>query len=186
MAPLQRAVAGGDDDDVAVGVGQALGLDVAGLVQVALDEALAAAERGDRLAGGRVEQLGDLLDGARDLHPTAAPAEDGLDGDRETVFLGEGHDLVAALDRVGGAWDQGCVRPSRDVAGLDLVAQGVDRLGGGPDPDQPGVEYRLGEGGVLGQEAIAGVDRVSLGLDCDGEQLTAHDVRVARSVLSRA
>ena len=42
---LQRAVPGGDHHDVAVGVGQALGLDVPRAVQVALDEALAAAER---------------------------------------------------------------------------------------------------------------------------------------------
>ena len=44
VAALQRAVAGGDDDDVAVLVGQALGLDVARLVEELLDEALAAAE----------------------------------------------------------------------------------------------------------------------------------------------
>ena len=41
---LQRAVAGRDDDHVAVRVGQALGLDVRGLVEIALDEALAAPE----------------------------------------------------------------------------------------------------------------------------------------------
>ena len=62
VAALQRAVAGRDDDDVAVAVGEALGLDVPRLVEVALDEALAAAERGDRLADRRLEQLGDLLD----------------------------------------------------------------------------------------------------------------------------
>jgi len=41
-AALQRAVAGACDDDVAVLVGDHLRLDVARLVQVALDEALAA------------------------------------------------------------------------------------------------------------------------------------------------
>ena len=61
-AALQRAVAGARDDDVAVRVGDDLRLDVARLVQVALDEAFAAAERRDGLAGGRVEQFGDLLD----------------------------------------------------------------------------------------------------------------------------
>ena len=60
VAALQRAVPGGDDDDVAVAVGQALGLDVPRPVQIALDEALAAAEGGDGLAGGGLEQLGDL------------------------------------------------------------------------------------------------------------------------------
>ena len=62
VAALQRAVARRDHDDVAVGVREALRLDVPGLVQVALDEALAAAERHDGLADGGVEQLGDLLE----------------------------------------------------------------------------------------------------------------------------
>jgi hypothetical protein len=176
VAALQRAVTGRDDHHVAVEVGQALGLDVARSVQVALDEALAAAEGGDRLAGGRVEQLRDLLDGVCHLQPAATTAEGRLDRNRKTVLLGEGHDLVAALHRVRGAGHQGCVRPGRDVAGLDLVAQGVDRLGGGPDPDQSGGENRLGERGVLGQEAVAGVDRVSAGPGRDVEQLLLHQI----------
>lgn len=57
VAALQRAVAGGDHDDGAGGVGQALRLDVARAVEVLLDEALAAAERRDGLAGGGLEEL---------------------------------------------------------------------------------------------------------------------------------
>ena len=101
VAALQRAVPGGDDDDVAVGVGQALGLHVPGPVEVALDEALAAAEGGDGLADGRVVQLRDLVDGAGDLEPAPAAAERGLDRDGQAVLLGEGDDLVGAGDRVG-------------------------------------------------------------------------------------
>ena len=126
VAALQRAVAGRDDDDVAVRVGQALRLDVPRLVEVALDEALAAAERADRLADGGVEQLGDLLDGARDLQAATAAAERRLDGDRQAVLLGERDDLVGVGDRVGGAGDQRGAGALRDVAGLDLVAEGVD------------------------------------------------------------
>ena len=117
VAALQRAVAGRDDDDVAVLVGQALGLDVARPVEVALDEALAAAERRDRLADRGVEQLGDLLEGAGDLQAAAAAAEGRLDRDRQTVLLGERHDLVGALDRVRGARHQGRVRPGRRCGG---------------------------------------------------------------------
>jgi hypothetical protein len=50
VAALQRAVARRDDDDVALGIREALRLDVARLVEVLLHEALAAAEGGDRLA----------------------------------------------------------------------------------------------------------------------------------------
>ena len=81
VAALQRAVAGRDDDDVAVLVGQALGLDVARLVEEALDEALAAPERRDGLAHRGLEQVGDLLDGAGDLQAAAAAAVGRLDGD---------------------------------------------------------------------------------------------------------
>ena len=50
VAALKRAVAGRHHDHVAVLVGQALGLDVPGLVEIALHEALPATERGDGLA----------------------------------------------------------------------------------------------------------------------------------------
>ena len=85
-----------DHDDVAVAVGEALGLDVARVVEVALDEALAATEGGDGLADRRVEQLGDLLERAGDLEAAAAAAERRLDGDRQAVLLGERDDLVGA------------------------------------------------------------------------------------------
>ena len=100
--PLQGAVAGADDDHAAVRVRQHLGLDVAGLVQVALHEALAAPERGLRLPHGRLVQPRDLLLLARDLEPAAAAAERGLDRDREAVLLRERHDLVRR--RTPGRW----------------------------------------------------------------------------------
>ena len=178
---LQRAVAGGDHDDVAVQVGQALGLDVARLVEVALDEALTAPERRDGLAGRRLEQLGDLLQRAGDLQPAPAAAVRRLDRHRQAVLGREGHDLVRVPDRVGRSGDQGRVRARRDVARLDLVAEGVDRLGGGPDPGQPGVDHGLGERGVLGQEAVAGVHRVGSAAAGDVEQLLDRQVAVAGS-----
>ena len=176
---LQRAVAGGDDDHVAVQVGQALGLDVAGPVQVALDEALTATERRDGLAGRRLEQLGDLLQRAGDLQPAAAAAVGRLDRHRQAVLLREGDDLLGVLDRVGRARHEGRVRAGRDVAGLDLVAEGVDRRGGGTDPGQPRVQHRLGEGGVLGEEPVAGVHRVRTAAARDVEQLLGDQVALA-------
>ena len=163
VAALQRAVAGRDDDDVAVGVGEALRLDVARVVEVALDEALAAAEGGDGLAYGGVVQVGDLLEGARDLEATPAAAEGRLDRDRQPVLLGERDDLVGAGDRVGRAGDERGLRGLGDVPGLDLVAERVDRRGRRPDPGQPGVDDGLGEVRVLGEEAVAGVDGVGAG-----------------------
>ncbi|CAM5610442.1 hypothetical protein SNARM312S_06594 [Streptomyces narbonensis] len=160
VAALEGAVAGGDDDDVAVGVGEALGLDVAGLVEVALDEAFAAAEGGDGLADGGVVELGDLFEGPGDLQAAAAAAEGGLDRDGQAVFLRERHDLFGAGDRVGGAGDQRGAGALGDVTGRHLVAQVADGLRRRADPDQARVQDRLRELGVLGKEAVSGVDGV--------------------------
>jgi len=180
VASLQRAVARGDDDDVAVRVGQALGLDVPGLVEVALHEALPATERGDRLTGRRLEQLGDLLHRAGDLQPATTAAERGLDRNGETVLGGERDNLVGTGDRVGRARHLGGAHLLRDVAGLDLVAQRLDGRGRGTDPDQPGVDDGLRERGVLGEEAVAGMDSVGAGALCDAEDLLDVEVRVRR------
>src|SRR5690606_12819539 len=106
VAPLQGAVAGRHDHDVAVLVCQALRLYVTWLVQVALDKALAAPERRYGLADCRVEQLGDLLHGARDLQAASAAAVGRLDRDRQTVLLREGDDLVGPAHGVAGARNQ--------------------------------------------------------------------------------
>ncbi len=127
-ATLQRAVAGAGDDDVAVLVGDDLGLDVAGLVEVLLDEALAATEGCDGLTGGRLEQLGDFLDGLGDLHAAATAAEGGLDRNGHAVLLGERDDLVGVLDGVLGAGSHRSLRALGDVAGGDLVAEVADGL----------------------------------------------------------
>ena len=102
---LQGAVAGGDHDDVARGIRQALRLDVPRLVEVALDEALAAAESGDCFPYRRLVELGDLVLLACHLETATSATERRLDRDRQTVLAGEGEDLVGVLDRVLGAGD---------------------------------------------------------------------------------
>ena len=49
-------------------------------------------------------------------------------------------------------------------ASLGLVAHGADGRGGRADEDETGALDRLGERGALGQESVAGVDRVGAGL----------------------
>src|SRR5690625_5401632 len=96
MAALQRTVPGGDDDDVAVLVGQALSLDVPGAVQIALDEALTAAEGSGGLPHGRLIQVGDIVAAAGDLQSAPTATVGRLDGDRQPVLVGEGKHLVRA------------------------------------------------------------------------------------------
>ena len=74
VAQLHRAVALVEVDDVAVGVGQDLDLDVAGPGDEPLDEQRAVAEGGLRLAPAALEGLGHLLGtGARRACPRPPP-----------------------------------------------------------------------------------------------------------------
>ena len=180
VAPLQRAVAGGDHDDVAVLVGEALGLDVARLVEELLHEALATSERGLGLTHRRLEGVGDLLLLAGDLQAATAATEGSLDRDRKAVLLGEGDGLVGVLERVLGAGRERSAHLLGDVAGLDLVAEVLDRLGRRADPDEPGVDDGLGEVAVLGEEAVARVHGVGAGLLGGGDDLLDVEVGVRR------
>ncbi len=181
VAALQRAVAGRDDDDVAVRVGQALGLDVTRPVEEPLDEALTAAESRNRLAGRGLEQLRDLLERACDLEPAATATERGLDRDRQTVLSCEGDDLVGRRHRIGRPGNERCPSALGDVPGGDLVAERVDRVGGGADPGQAGRDDATGEVGVLGEKAVARVQGVGAGAACDVENLRCIEVGLGRA-----
>ena len=179
-AALQRAVARAHHHDVAVLVGEHLGLHVAGLIQIALNEALAAAEGGGGLAGGGFEQLRDLLAGVGDLHAAPAAAEGCLDGHRQAVLVSERKDLLGAGHRVLRARCHRGVGRLGDVTGGDLVTERGDRGRRGADPGQAGVDDALGEVGVFGQEAVAGVDGVRAGLRRGVEKLVHVQVGLRR------
>jgi hypothetical protein len=57
------------------------------------------------------------------------------------------------------------------VPGRHLVAEVADRLRRGADPGQSGVDDRLREVGVLGQESVTRVHRVGAGTGRDVENL---------------
>ena len=66
---------------------------------------------------------------------------------------------------------------ARDPLRLELVAAGAQRLGRRPDPGQARGLDRLGEVGVLGEEAVAGMDRVGAGLLRRAHVLAGVEVR---------
>lgn len=168
-----------------MGVGQALGLHVPRLVQVALDEALAATESGDRLAHRGVVQLGNLFERAGHLQTAAAATEGGLDRDGQPVLLGERDDLVRARHRVRRVGHQQGTGALGDVPGGDLVTEVPDRLRRRADPDQVRVEHGLGELGVLRQESVAGVDGVGTGLAGRAQDLADVQVAARRCVTAQ-
>jgi hypothetical protein len=76
---------------------------------------------------------------------------------------------IGVVNRVRGAWDQRSADLLGDVSGPDLVAQCLDGGGRRSDPDEPGSEYGLGEGGVFCEKAIPWVNGVGAAAGCDVE-----------------
>ena len=89
IAPLDRAFALAEMNDVAVLVAEHLDLDMARLLDIFLDEHAIVAEARLGLAPRRGEALGDLLGAIGDAHALAAAAGGGLDHDRIADLLGD-------------------------------------------------------------------------------------------------
>jgi hypothetical protein len=124
--------------------------------------------------GARGLDLGvQAVEGAYDPHAAATAAGGRLDQQREV-----------GLGRRGGCRQHRDARPLGDLLGADLVAHRLDRLGRWPDPGQAGVDHGPGEVGVLGQEAVARVDRIrarpARGLDDEVDAEVGVGGRVAR------
>ena len=181
---LHAAVALEQVDDVAVRVAQQLHLDVLGPVEEALDEHGAVAK--GRLGLGRGALEGVLEFGLLAHHAHAAPAaaKGGLDDDGEAVLVGELLDLLVPLDGALGAGHHGHVALDGQLAGRDLVAEGVDGVGRGADEDDAGLLHVAGELGVLGQEAVARVDHVHAVLAGDVDDGVAVEVGADGRVLA--
>ena len=79
--------------------------------------------------------------------------------------------VLERLDRLGGAGHDRHAGGLHQLAGPGLRAHRLDRGGGRPDEGDPLLLERGREGGVLGQEAVAGVHGLGAGLLDDLEQL---------------
>jgi hypothetical protein len=160
VAALDRALALAEVDDVAVGVAEQLHLNVARRRQVFLEVYRGIAERGFRFGARDEQRVGQLLAVAGNAHAAPATARCRLDDDRIS-------DLVRDPDRVRLVGD-GSVR-SRDhrhtrllhhVLGDGLVAHLLDGVLRRADPGNAARRHGLRELGVLGEESVAGMNRL--------------------------
>ena len=181
VTALQGAVTGGNHHNVAVRIRQALGLNVAGRIQEALDEALTATERRGSLANSGLVHLNNALAVACHLNAAATATKCGLHRNGQTVLIREGNNLIGGLDRILGAGHQGSAHLLRDVACRHLIAQLGNGLGGGANPGQTRVDALLSELRVLRQETVTGVHGVSAGADSNLNELIHHQVGLRRS-----
>ena len=161
VAALERAVALAEVDDVAVGVGHHLDLDVAGVGQVALEVDGGVGEELLALARGALEGVLQLVLGERDAKALAPAAPGRLDRDRVADRLLDdlpGSSIVATGSVVPGTIGTPALAISSRALVLEPIASIAEA--GGPMNVIPGCSSAVGEGRVLGQEAVAGVNRL--------------------------
>ena len=160
VAALQRTVAFADVHDAAVLVGEQLQLDVLRILEITLGVDRPILEVGFGLAARGLERRLQFVQRLRDFQSLAAAAGGGLECERQAVGLrgaARGGDVGHRRD---------AARHERHAGGLhrlpraQLVAHRVDRVGVRPDPNETVLHDAPRERGVLGQKAVAGMNRL--------------------------
>jgi len=148
-AALQRTVALEQVDGIAMTVAKDLDLDMAGLFDQFFQHDAAIAKGGLGLAHGAFQlglelaRLGDQADAA------PAAAGDGLDQEGEADPLGLLGQGFGVLGLAAIARQDRHARFLGDGFGAVFEPHRLNRVGLGPDPDQPGFLDRAGKGGIL-------------------------------------
>ena len=164
---------------VAVPVAEDLELDVARLHQVLLQVDGARPKPFSASWRAVTNWLSERLALLHDPHAAAAAARRRLEDDRIADLLGHPLRLRQVLERLAAAGQHRHPGGGRRLPRLRLVAHQPDARRARPDPAQLAVLQHLGEVGVLGQKAVAGMDRVGAGDLGGGDQ--ARDVEIALS-----
>ena len=112
------------------------------------------------LALRRRERTLGLVGGLDHLQALAAAARRRLHRERPAVLVAEPHELLGSRHRIRRPRDDRNAGAGHEPPRLDLRAHRLDRLGRRADPDDPRLLARAGEGGVLREEPVAGMDRL--------------------------
>ena len=136
---------------------------MAGALEEALEDEPIVAEGPMRLAARAGQRLGELGGVADDAHALPAAPGTRLDEQRVADPPGLGGEHIVPLVGAVVAGDGRHAVGGRAATGLGLVAHGGDRVRRRPDPAQAGGGHRPGEVGILGEESVAGVDRIGAG-----------------------
>src|SRR5262249_13899275 len=163
VTALNRAIALAEVDDVAVRVREHLHLDVARIEDELLDVDVRVREVGLALSLGPLEGLLGLRRIVHLLHALAATAGRGFDQERIADLLSERPQLVHRADWIGRAGDDRDARLLHRHAGGRLRPHQPDRGRRRADPDESRVLHGPRERGVLGEKAVAGMDRLGAG-----------------------
>ena len=155
-------------------IAEQLHLDVPRAADQLLEVDLVVAERGLGLAACRGDELGERGFVLDDAHATPAAAPTGLEH-QPRGGRGIGRQRT-------GRGHHGDARRDREGARRHLVAKGAHRLRRRTDEDQACRRAGLGEVGVLGEEAVARVDRVDMRLVGDADDVGDVEVGLDRTL----
>ena len=176
MPALDRALALVEVNDVALRVAQHLDLDVARLENGLLDVDPIVTERRFRLRTCRAESAREIARPLDEPHSLAAAAARSFQEDGEPDLGGQACHLCLGGDGLLRAGNDRHAGAAHEPARLELVPHGGDRLGRWPDEHQARGPACLGEGAPLGEEAVAGMDRLGARGLGDGEELLDREV----------
>ena len=163
MTPLDRAIPLEQVHVVALRVAEHLDFDVPRPLDIFLDQHGIVAETTGGLALARSQRRGKVVGLVHRAHALAAPARAGFDQHRVTDAIGflfqQRRVLVAAVI----ARHQRHAGPLHQLLGFGLQPHRLDRRGRRSDEHQPRLGTGAGEGFVLAQEAVTGVDGLGAG-----------------------
>ena len=162
VAALDRAVALAQVDDVAVAVGQHLHLDVARIGQVALQVDGRVGEELLAFAARALERRLQLLLGERDAKALAAAPAGRLDRDREADLVAWRSSAHPATVATGSVVPGTIGTPAACISSRARVFEPIASiaLAGGPMNTTSASSHALRERRVLGEKAVARVDRL--------------------------
>ena len=164
VAALHRALAVAEVYHILVLVGDHLDLDVPRILQVFLHVDGGIAECGLRFGPRGLHRVEQRSLGVHHAHAAPAAAAGGLDDHRVADLARDPDDLLGLFRQR--AVDAGHHRHAgllHRVLGTHLVAHQADGFGPGADEHEAALLDAFGEIGVLGEKAVAGMDRFGVG-----------------------
>ena len=165
---------------MAVAIDRDLDLDVAVLVEPLLEVERVVAEGGLRLGAADAQHRLELARGADHAHALAAAAGRRLDQDRVADPLGLAERVQLVAQHAVGARDRRQAVAAEQLARPGLGGEALEDRRRRPDERQAVRGDDLGEALVLGQEAVARVDRVAAGDEGGRDHRRRGQIRAPR------
>ena len=160
VTPLHGAVPLVEVDYVTVFVAKNLHLDVLCVLDILFEKHRRITKRALSFALCLVEQGFELGGGFDDAHTATAAAEGRFDDERKTYLFGDLLSLCTVGNGILGPRQDGHADLLGHGAGGSFVAHIVEELWPRADPDDTRLFTSTGEGGVLGEKPVAGVDGI--------------------------